>query len=250
MSHIDGSFSAGFTRMGGRCWQIHWDSSSVSIVTHISVIGHIHIRFSVSKEPSTEDLDAIVNLRLRSRVVVFIPSSVFTNIVINQSFPDGGWQQQYLLFRPSIFQSLVKRDQKMEVRDNFFVHNINLFLTTTAPTTIFTLPAPPYCFFCNFWSIRFYMVKVFILEYDLIKRIVSLCNVNVVSICNIIMDVTFIRCPWLSVPSLPCQQIPRLQLFNIIITVITTTTIIIIIIIKRSSIVSRHLVQISIFFAS
>ena len=82
---IDGSFSAGFTRMGGRCWQIHWDSSSVSIVTHISVIGRIHIRLSVPKEPSTENLDAIVNLRLRSRVVVFIPSSVFTNIVINQS---------------------------------------------------------------------------------------------------------------------------------------------------------------------
>ena len=130
----------------------------------------------------------------------------------------------------------------MEVRDkdaNFFGHNINLFLTTNAPTTIFTLPAPPYCFFCNFWSIRFYMVKVFILEYYLIKRIVSLCNVNVVSICNIIMDVTFIRCPWLSVPSLPSQQIPR---SHIISTVITT---IIIIIILWSSIKSYHLVQLS-----
>ena len=91
---IDGSFSAGFTRMGGLCWRIHWDSSSVSIVTHISVIGHIHIiRFSVPKEPSTENLDAIVNLRLRPRVVVFIPSSVFTNIVINQSA--GGPTTEY-----------------------------------------------------------------------------------------------------------------------------------------------------------
>ena len=73
------------------------------------------------------------------------------------------------------------------------------------------------------------------------KNIVSLCNVNVVSICNIIIDVTFIRCPWLSVPSLPSQKIPRSHIFNIILTFITT----IIIIIIWSSIKSYPLVQIS-----
>ena len=53
---------------------------------------------------------------------------------------------------------------------------------------------------------------------------------------------TFIRCPWLSVPSLPSQQIPRSHIINIILTVFTA---IIIIIIIWSSIVSHHLVQIS-----
>ena len=124
---IDGSFSAGFTRMGGRCWQIHWNSSSVSIVTHVSVIGHIHIRFSVSKEPSTEDLDAIVNLSLRSRVVVFIPSSVFTNIVINQSSPDGGWQQQYSLSCPSKTWSEDIRRWKWGTRVRIFWVTISIY---------------------------------------------------------------------------------------------------------------------------
>ena len=82
---IDGSFSAGFTRMGERCWRIHLDSSSVSIVTHISVIGHIYIfGFQSEKSPQLKMLMLLsISAFVQEWLFLFPPLFSQTSLSIN-----------------------------------------------------------------------------------------------------------------------------------------------------------------------
>ena len=121
----------------------------------------------------------------RSRVVVFILSSVFTNIVINQSpLTADGNNNIYFSALPfsKAWSEKIKR-WKWGTRTRTFLVTISIYFLQQ-------MHQQQYLHFqllLHLQLLIYQMVKVFIFEYDLIKKIVSLCNVNVVFICNIII---------------------------------------------------------------
>ena len=183
---IDGSFSAGFTRMGERCWRIHLDSSSVSIVTHISVIGHIYIfGFQSEKSPQLKMLMLLsISAFVQEWLFLFPPLFSQTSLSINLPLTADGNNNIHFPALPKLGQR-ISEDGSEEQGCVFFgsqyqfisynkCTNNNIYTSTSSILLLLQLLINQ-------------MVKVFILDYDLIKNIVSLCSVNVVSIWFIII---------------------------------------------------------------
>ena len=182
---IDGSFSAGFTRMGERCWRIHWDSSSVSIVTHISVIGHIYIfGFQSEKSPQLKML-MLLSISAFVQEWLFLFPPLFSQTSLSINLPWRRMATTIFTFPPFHFPKLGQRILEDGRKGQLFwsqyqfisynkCTNNNIYTSTSSILLLLQLLINQ-------------MVKVFILDYDLIKNIVSLCSVNVVSIWFIII---------------------------------------------------------------